>query len=329
MAVTIVEIAKELNLSHSTISRVLNGKAKNFISNKTQELVLDKAKEMGYTPNYHARALVTGKTKTIAFVGGYDLPDALYGLLIKEVRKMTLEKGYEVITGDPNTFLKISIDGMIGYGLCNFKAIRKLNIPIVDVEIGNNPPVMERIFDTVIVDVSDGFRFFLDHLYGEGCRDIAFVHTNAIEEWIRRKEPRAVLYREFVAKHGLTERYVDIKHHTREMIADEFYDYLQKNQKSDAYVCTNDNTALGVISALYRSGFSVPDDALVTGFDGMPDTKTSIPPLTTLDIDYKHALQVGIDLLMEKLLNNESSSKKVEVIKARAEIRESAQRKST
>lgn len=324
MAVTIVEIAKELGLSHATVSRVLNGKAKNFISEKTQKLVKDKAKEMGYTPNYHARALVTGKTKTIAFIGGQDLPDALYGWLIKEVRKMALEKGYEAITGSPETFLKIRIDGMIGCGVGNFKAIEKMSIPVVDVSVGNDPLLMERKYDTVAVDVSEGFRFFLDHLYGQGCREITFVHLGPIENWDR--DPRVALYRQFIAEKGLAESYFDVMHHSRDIIANRICEHIQQNGKVDAYVCSNDYTALGVMSGLYRAGVSVPEDALVTGFDGMPDTAASVPPLTTLDIDYKHAFQVAIDLLMDRLLSKENNGVRVEVINAQAIIRESAQR---
>lgn len=325
MAVTIVEIARELGISHTTVSRVLNGKADNFISKKTQELVLRKSKEMKYTPNYHARALVTGKTNIVAFVGGMDLPDALYGWLIKDVRKMTLAKGYEVITGHPNTFLKMNIDGLIGYGVSNFESIAKLNIPIVDVGQWSTPPLTDLLYDTVIVDVRDGFRFILNHLYEQGCKEIAFVHMNPIEEW--SNDPRVMIYKEFIAENSLEKKYIDVKHHSRDMIADEFQDYVGNNPKSDAYVCSNDNIAMGVILALYRAGVKVPEDALVTGFDGMPDTNTSIPPLTTLDIDYKYALQLGIDLLMDRLLSEDKSKKKIKVIKAHAIIRESAQKK--
>jgi DNA-binding LacI/PurR family transcriptional regulator len=322
MAVTIVEIAKELNLSHTTVSRVLNGKAGGFVSDKTQEMVLNKANEMGYSPNYNARALVTGRTNVIAFIGGYDLPDAVYGWLIREARHTTAKQGYEIITGDLNAFLKIKIDGLIGLGIDNFDEIYKLNIPIVNIDIKNIPTMDDIRYDTVVIDSGEGYRAILNHVYDQGCRSIVFVHINPIKEW--DTDPRVLMYKEIMKEKGLPERYIDVKHQTRDMVADEFYAYLQNHSLSDAYLCSNDNNALAVISALYKAGYNVPADTLVTGFDGMQETKCSIPPLTTLDIDYGLAIEEGISILIQRLSGENSECKQVKIIPANAYIRESA-----
>ena len=67
MAVTIFDM-KELGLSHTTVSRVLNGSKDIHISAPTRERVLLMAKEMGYRPNRAARSLATGKTHNIALL---------------------------------------------------------------------------------------------------------------------------------------------------------------------------------------------------------------------------------------------------------------------
>src|SRR5579875_3149446 len=70
MRKTIRDIAKELNLSHTTVSRVLNNR-KDFISERTRQRVLKAIKNAGYQPNLAARALVTGRTNLIAFWSRY------------------------------------------------------------------------------------------------------------------------------------------------------------------------------------------------------------------------------------------------------------------
>ena len=66
MRVTIKDIAIRSNLSHTTVSRVLNRRGDAFISEQTRQRILTLAREMGYQPNTIARALVTGRSNTIA-----------------------------------------------------------------------------------------------------------------------------------------------------------------------------------------------------------------------------------------------------------------------
>ncbi|MFN6084683.1 MAG: LacI family DNA-binding transcriptional regulator, partial [Fluviicola sp.] len=67
--VSLADIADSLNVSKSTVSFVLNGKGKQFnISERTQQLILDKAKELNYVPNFFAKGLREGKTSTIGLV---------------------------------------------------------------------------------------------------------------------------------------------------------------------------------------------------------------------------------------------------------------------
>jgi LacI family transcriptional regulator len=67
MSITIIDIAKRLGLSDSTVSRVLNSRRSHLISEGTRKKVLSAAAEMGYRPNKMASALVTGRSHTVAF----------------------------------------------------------------------------------------------------------------------------------------------------------------------------------------------------------------------------------------------------------------------
>src|SRR5258708_32081116 len=63
---TIRDLARELNVSHTTVSRVLNGKGDGFISEETRRKVMETAARMNYRPHRAARALATGRTGMIA-----------------------------------------------------------------------------------------------------------------------------------------------------------------------------------------------------------------------------------------------------------------------
>ena len=66
MSATIKDIGKALNLSHTTVSRVLNGRDDQFISEATRARVREAARQMGYRPHRVARALATGRTNQVA-----------------------------------------------------------------------------------------------------------------------------------------------------------------------------------------------------------------------------------------------------------------------
>lgn len=91
------DIAKELNVSKTLVSMVINGKGDAYgISKKTQDKVLAKAGEMEYTPNIFARALRTGKSNMIALLVA-DISNPFYSNIAKHIEKTLFEKGYNLM----------------------------------------------------------------------------------------------------------------------------------------------------------------------------------------------------------------------------------------
>jgi LacI family transcriptional regulator len=91
------DIAKELNVSKTLVSMVINGKGDAYgISKKTQEKVLAKAGEMEYTPNVFARALRTGKSHLIGLLVA-DISNPFYSNIAKYVEKELAAKGYNLM----------------------------------------------------------------------------------------------------------------------------------------------------------------------------------------------------------------------------------------
>lgn len=121
---SLADIAESLNISKSTVSFVLNGKGKQFnISAKTQQLILDKASELNYVPNYFAKSLREGKTHTIGLVLA-DISNPFYSELSKSIQEALYTKGYSLFivstNDDPAMELKLmqelilkSVDALI------------------------------------------------------------------------------------------------------------------------------------------------------------------------------------------------------------------------
>lgn len=118
------DIAKALSVSKATVSFVLNGKGDQFnISKEKQRLIKEKAKELSYVPNFFAKSLRQGETKTIGLVLP-DISNEFYAELAKTIQEQLYAEGYTtfiVNTNDNNDVEKVlmreliqrSIDGMI------------------------------------------------------------------------------------------------------------------------------------------------------------------------------------------------------------------------
>src|SRR4030065_186311 len=105
--VTLKSIADRLNVSVTTVSRVLNGKSDRYrISRETQELINTAAKELSYSPNQLARGLRLKRTNTI----GYIIPDIsnpFFSSIAKSVEKSARKLGYSILLCDSEEDTKI------------------------------------------------------------------------------------------------------------------------------------------------------------------------------------------------------------------------------
>ena len=97
--VSLEDISKELGVSKTLVSFVMNGRAKEMrVSNKMAKKVLEKSKEMGYKPNYLARALRTGKSKTLGLIVA-DISNSFFSKLARSIENEAIKYGYSVIFG--------------------------------------------------------------------------------------------------------------------------------------------------------------------------------------------------------------------------------------
>lgn len=143
---SITDLANSLGVSKATVSFVLNGKGDEYhISKGMQAKIHEKAKELAYVPNFFAKGLRHGKTKTIGLLVG-DISNAFYGELCKTIQEELYKNGYNVLIVNSNDnpeaecvllneLIQRSIDGMI-ISPCNnietlIPILRSTHIPFV------------------------------------------------------------------------------------------------------------------------------------------------------------------------------------------------------
>ena len=147
--VNLKTLAKELNLTPGTISRVLNGKAKQFrISAETVELVEKYASEKGYSPNFIAKGLQASKTFTIGLMIP-DIANPFFALMAKNIEKAALKANYSILLVDAEenidkekkevkNMISRKVDGIIaapvGTSFDHFLEITNQNIPLIFVD---------------------------------------------------------------------------------------------------------------------------------------------------------------------------------------------------
>jgi len=331
--VTIYDIAKKAKVSSATVSRVLNGGS---VSPSTKERIMRIIEKEGYTPDSNAIYLKRAKTKKIGLIVP-DISNPGYPETVKVIHDIMKSKGYHLILG--NTYRNIEeeksileimqrerVAGII-VATCEGEDDRIL-YPLFKRLIENGIPVVfmgkkkERLpVDIISVNNFTGAFKMTDYLLRTGKKKIGFI---AGRKSLRATEERLAGYIEAHKKRGM-------KIHSEIVICEGEYTiefgkkWTEKiiKEKVDAIFCGNDLMAIGAINKIEASGFKVPEDIAVAGFDDIFLATLVKPSLTTVHQPLEKIASIGCERLIgwikRKLKENEEILIEPEII-----IRESA-----
>lgn len=323
--VSILDVAKEVNLSVSTVSRVINNSDK--VKPETKALILDKIKELGYSPNQAARALVKQRTNCIGIVVN-NLHDPFFHDLIKGFEMSAQQTSYavmfcSVLGGDvarKEKYVKYLtngvVDAVILYGsyLSDKKVVNYLkDINTIDyIMIEADIPELE--CNKLLVDNKGGARKAVEYLIGKGHQKIAHICGNQ-----ERK----------VAKERL-DGYIEAIQNNNQQVREEYIEYISSDYRSGyecmnrlldleerptAIFCADDAIASYAIRAIMARGLRIPEDISVMGFDNqsiLPDHYKG-PEITSVN---QPLYKIGMDSIkiLSERLNNEVPMKPVRII---------------
>lgn len=189
-SVSIKTIAANLNISVTTVSFVLNGKAKEkHISKILTQKVLDYAKEVNYKPNQIAQSLRTGKSKILVFMVE-DISNYFFAKLARIIEDIAYDKGYKVIfcsNENQDTRALELIDLFKNRQVDGFIIVPSPGIRSVIAElIEENLPVilLDRYFsdlecNSIVIDNQEATFEATQHLIANNFKNIAFITTDS------------------------------------------------------------------------------------------------------------------------------------------------------
>lgn len=315
MAVTLHDVAMLAGVSIKTVSNVVNDYE--HIRPSTREKVLAAITELGYKPNISARSLRSGRTGVI----GLALPELslsyfaeLADAVIRAAERHKLVVLIEQ-TGGGDRDREIAMlssprlqltDGLIFSPLgMSSEDAGLLNVPYPLVLLG------ERIFggptDHVTMKNVEAAKAATAHLIERGRRRIAVIGAHE-GELVGSAALRLHGYREALADAGLPYdeslvRYVGEWH--RLDGAQAMHQLLDSGVEFDAVFGLNDTLALGAVRVLQESGRRIPQDVAVIGFDGLDETKYSLPTLSTVDPGRDEIADTAVRVLAERIANRD------------------------
>lgn len=334
---TLKQIAKELHVSVSTVSKALNDSPE--ISEQTKNKVKEYAKLKNYKPNVIGLNLKNRKTKTIGVI----IPNILNSFFAKVftgIEKVAEEKGYNVITcisnesleKEINTLEMLSNGTIDGFILSVSEEAQKLNefSHFNDIINEGTPIVMfDRISDEVNCDkvIVDDFESSVnatEHLINLGCKKIALF--SSIDN-LSVGKLRAQGYLKSLEKNGI------IVNNEIVILTDSEDDFDTKAQllfdkhKIDGIFAVDEHAAVSAIKLGLKNGYKIPEELSVIGFaDGVWSRRLS-PSLSTVS---QHGPEIGeaaAKLLIDELESKDEEYKhKTTVIKTELRQRESTRK---
>lgn len=292
---TIKQVAQRAQVSTATVSKVISKTP--YVSEETRARVLQAIEELGYMPNFAARALNKKLTYNVGVIFPY-YHDRLftdpYILTIAEgIEEVCTNHEYNLLISTPRVPLHETqqyhrfvqsgyIDGLIGLQLLPddpiFSSADEQRYPFIS--IGYHP--LTSSMNTVYSDNFNGAKDLARFVLGLGHEDIAIIGVS--DESATGAAQRRAGFQEVIEEAGLD--------FSRIPIVDGTFSYesgyraaarlLSQRKQPTAILCFNDRMAMGAVHCIRASGLDVPSDITVVGFDNIPSAEYFSPPLTTV-----------------------------------------------
>jgi LacI family transcriptional regulator len=289
---TIHDIAREINVTPSTVSRALNGHS--AISNSAKEAVHKIAKKLKYHPNKIASSLRLGKSKIIGVI----IPSAeinFFGSVVHGIEKGASENDYNVLLYQSNeleaierkgvtTFLRSRVDGVLASiskettTVDHFKEIKRRRVPLILFDRVNDDVMVP----SVIVDDFKGAFNATQHLIEQGCKRI--VHLAGPQN-VTIFHQRIKGYKKALEQNGfpVKEDRIVFGKLSIESGYKCMMQLLGSGINPDGVFAVEDFTALGAMKALKETGKEMPDDVAIIGFATEAFGEYITPSLSTVD----------------------------------------------
>jgi LacI family transcriptional regulator len=309
-SITINDIAREINVAPSTVSRALNNSPK--ISTATRKKIVDKAEQLGYNLNMVASSLSRRETNTIGVViPGID--NHFYSQVINGIEELAYNKGYRILIAQTRdsvvrekeimrTLCATRVDGVIACLSLETKNtdhlhnLTKNEIPLV-------------LFDRVVYDfpcqkvITDNYSAMtqsISHLTRSGAKNIAHLsgpvgcniyteHARAFKDALEKNN--LPLQPQFHLSSDLTE----------EDITEAMKIWFSQEIKPDAIITATSSAALLVSKLAKELSISIPVDLAIVSLTSEPALRFVEPQITSVELPGTDMGRTSMEFLLEKI----------------------------
>ena len=306
--VTIKDIARQLGITHTTVSRALSQdpKVSTLVTEKTRERIQGLAAELGYTPNLMARGFVTGRTGTLGLLT-HHISLEPFGTQTEQILRAADRQGYQVLMGladhraprPPRQDQAHQIRQLIARGLDGLLIRARGDegeSERIRTAVRDRVPVVTYHYPTpglagVVVDLEADFLEATEHLIGLGHERIGFLGWGWDEN--RPLSAKAEGYLQAMTRHGLPHQFLPAQ---GLQAWGGYTPGKDLGRRFTALVCRNDYTAIGLCRGLRESGLRVPEDVAVAGWGDLDVAAYMTPALTTLATPYEQIAAAVMEL---------------------------------
>lgn len=305
--VSVRDVARAAGVSISTVSRVLNDSG--YASAEVRRHVEQAATRLGYEPDYTARHLRTGHSRTI----GYLLPNIANPFLaihLSEVERLSQAAGYSLLIGSSERpardrelvafFENRRLDGIIASPLHEYDDPRQspfnaTRLPIVVVDRDLGPA-----FDSVLIDHYTGMRQAMAYLLSLGHRRIALFASGP---QIRPGREKLRGYRDALEAAALPfdERLVQLSASWLESSRVPMEAMLALDDPPTAIIAVGTRLLSGAIHVARDAGLEIPRDLSVVGIGTLETLELMYPPVTALRYNYRQSAAAAVRLMLERI----------------------------
>ncbi|SIR34798.1 LacI family DNA-binding transcriptional regulator [Pontibacter lucknowensis] len=335
--ITIYDIARELSISPTTVSRGLNNHP--AVNKSTKQKIFDAAAQMGYRSNAFASNLRKKRTNTIGVIVPL-LNSNFQSSVMAGMEKVANEAGYNLIISqslenaqkeiaNARTMFESRVDGLlvsVAYDTENidhFEPFFSKGIPLL---FYDRVPEHKQCTSIVINNIQAAHKA-TTHLLEQGCQRIIHISGN---HRINVYKDRLKGYKYALMDHNIASRedYI-IETDLSEKAGEEAVQkILEMDPRPDGIFVANDNCAVSCIKALKQAGIAIPDDIAVVGFNNDPITRIIEPNLTSVNYPGYEMGEVAVRSLINYLDGvSDVSITNTITLNSELVVRESSQKK--
>lgn len=320
---TIKDIAKKAGVSPATVSRVLNYDMTLSVSDEKRKLIFEIAESLDYKPPRKRNVVARQKFK-IGLIHWYsirqELEDPYYMSIRIGIEKMCYDQSLEIVkVYEPDQSDLSDLDGVAGiiaigkFDDADVKRFENISPHIVFVD--SSP--REHDFDSVVINFEGAIKQALGYLISLGHKRIGYIGGQEFigPQKLPLGERRLVLFEEILKNEGLyNSDYV----YVGAFVAESGYQLMKKAlaehlERPTAFFVASDSMAIGALRAVYEAKLTVPKDVAIIGFNDIPTSKYTNPPLSTIKVYKEFMGETAVEMMMERIIKGRTISKKVVV----------------